>query len=79
MTTNWARIVPSGVTTSHSPDGVCFVSITGVPLTAGAPALLLKAHRGRVLTATEPALVLRRLSEAFDAFAAPGAAWRSAA
>jgi tRNA-dihydrouridine synthase B len=47
--------------------------------TAGAPTLLLKAHRGRVLTATEPALVLRHLSEAFDAFAAPGAAWRNAA
>jgi len=47
--------------------------------TAGAPAHLVKAHRGSVLTATEPALVLRRLSEAFDAFALPGAAWRSAA
>jgi hypothetical protein len=30
---------------------------------------LLKAHRARVLTATEPALVLRLLAEAFDLFA----------
>jgi nifR3 family TIM-barrel protein len=36
--------------------------------TAGAPAHLLKANRSRVLTATEPATVLRRLAEAFDAF-----------
>jgi len=36
--------------------------------TAGAPAELIKAHRARVLTATDPALVLRRLAEAFDAF-----------
>jgi tRNA-dihydrouridine synthase B len=47
--------------------------------TAGAPAHLLRAHRRRVLTATEPAIALRRLSEAFDAFATPGAAWRNAA
>jgi hypothetical protein len=30
----------------------------------------LKAARHRVLTATDPAIVLRRLAEAFDAFAA---------
>jgi tRNA-dihydrouridine synthase B len=36
---------------------------------AGAPDPLLKAHRARVLTATEPALVLRLLAEAFDVFA----------
>jgi hypothetical protein len=36
--------------------------------TAGAPAYLLKAYRNRVLTATDPAIVLRRLAEAFDAF-----------
>jgi hypothetical protein len=30
---------------------------------------LLKAHRARVLTATEPVLVLRLLAEAFDLFA----------
>ena len=36
--------------------------------TAGAPEHLRKAHRGRVLTATDPAIVLRRLAEAFDAF-----------
>ena len=35
---------------------------------AGAPAHLVKAQRGRVLTATDPAVVLRRLAEAFDAF-----------
>ncbi len=37
---------------------------------AGAPDDLLKAHRGRVLTATDPAAVLRLLAEAFDAFGA---------
>jgi tRNA-dihydrouridine synthase B len=47
--------------------------------TAGAPAHLLKAQRSRVLTATEPAVVLRRLSEGFDAFGAGSAAWRRAA
>jgi tRNA-dihydrouridine synthase B len=36
--------------------------------TAGAPDDVLKAHRGRVLTATDPMLVLRLLAEAFDAF-----------
>jgi hypothetical protein len=36
--------------------------------TARAPAHLLKASRGRVLTATDPALVSRWLTEAFDAF-----------
>jgi len=35
--------------------------------TAGAPEHLLKASRGRVLTATDPGIVLRRLAEAFDA------------
>jgi nifR3 family TIM-barrel protein len=34
---------------------------------ADAPAHLLKAHRSRVLTATDPAAVLRRFAEAFDA------------
>lgn len=47
--------------------------------TAGAPLHLLKAHRSRVLTAIDPALVQRRLGEAFDAFGATAAAWRSAA
>jgi nifR3 family TIM-barrel protein len=37
---------------------------------AGAPTPALKAARGRVLTATDPAIVLRRLAEAFDAFGA---------
>lgn len=47
--------------------------------TTGAPAHLVKEHRARVLTAADPAMVLRRLAEAFDALAAPGAAWRAAA
>jgi tRNA-dihydrouridine synthase B len=38
--------------------------------TASAPAHLLKAWRSRVLTATDPALVLRHLAAAFDAFGA---------
>ena len=37
---------------------------------AGAPDHLLKAHRSRVLTATDPALALQRLAEAFDALGA---------
>jgi tRNA-dihydrouridine synthase B len=45
---------------------------------AGAPDDLLKAHRGRVLTATDPALVLRLLAEAFDAFGAADPALRAA-
>jgi len=39
---------------------------------AGAPAHLVKAQRGRVLTATDPAIVLRRLAEAFDTFGGSG-------
>jgi len=35
---------------------------------AGAPAQLLKVRRNCVLTATDPAIVLRRLAEAFDVF-----------
>jgi tRNA-dihydrouridine synthase B len=35
---------------------------------AGTPVQLLKMHRSRVLTATDPALVLRHLAEAFDVF-----------
>src|SRR5580658_1851216 len=45
----------------------------------GAPLHLLKAHRSRALTATNPALVQRCLGEAFDAFGGSAAAWRSAA
>jgi tRNA-dihydrouridine synthase B len=37
---------------------------------ANAPAPMLKDARSRVLTETEPAIVLRRLAEAFDAFGA---------
>jgi len=40
--------------------------------TVGAPAPMLKAARSRVLTATDPALVLRLLAEAFDVFGAAG-------
>jgi nifR3 family TIM-barrel protein len=36
--------------------------------TAGAPDHVLKAARGRALTATDPAVVLRLLAEAFDEF-----------
>ena len=35
---------------------------------SGAPDDVLKSHRSRVLTATDPALVLRSLAEAFDVF-----------
>ena len=41
---------------------------------ASAPLHLLKAQRGRVLTATDPAVVLRRLAEAFDVFCAASVA-----
>jgi nifR3 family TIM-barrel protein len=41
---------------------------------AKAPADLLKMHRSRVLTATDPVIVSRRLAEAFDAFGAAHAA-----
>jgi len=44
-----------------------------------APIHLLKLHRNRVLTATDPAIVRRRLTEAFDAFGGSAAAWRIAA
>jgi tRNA-dihydrouridine synthase B len=38
--------------------------------TVGAPDHLLKVYRSRVLTATDPAIVLRRLAEAFNALGA---------
>jgi len=41
--------------------------------TMDAPAHLLKIQRRRVLTATDPALVLRLLAEAFDALGSAGA------
>jgi tRNA-dihydrouridine synthase B len=48
--------------------------------TARAPLHLLKDHRSRVLTVTDPTIVQRRLVEAFDAFAGSDAvAWRNAA
>jgi tRNA-dihydrouridine synthase B len=46
--------------------------------TAGPPDDLLRAHRSRVLTATDPALVLRLLAEAFDAFGYADGALRAA-
>jgi tRNA-dihydrouridine synthase B len=59
-------------------------ALNAAAATVGAPADLLKAHRNRVLTAMEPAIVHRRLIDAFDAFGAAitasgTAAWRSAA
>src|SRR6202050_2169766 len=45
--------------------------------TASAPSHLLKAHRNRVLTADDPAIVLHRLAEAFDELRDTNAAWRS--
>ena len=47
--------------------------------TACAPSHLLKAHRSRVLTADDPAIVLHRLAEAFDELRETNAAWRHAA
>ena len=41
---------------------------------AGVSAEILKAARGRVLTASDPAIVLHRLAEAFDMFGAVNAA-----
>ena len=43
---------------------------------AGAPVHLLKMWRSRVLTATDPPIVLRRLAEAFDALGAARSANR---
>jgi tRNA-dihydrouridine synthase B len=43
-------------------------SLDAAAACAGAPDALLKAHRTRVLTATDPAQVLHLLAEAFDAF-----------
>jgi tRNA-dihydrouridine synthase B len=42
--------------------------------TANVPADLVKTHRSRVLTASDPTLVVRLLAEAFDAFGFAGAA-----
>ena len=47
--------------------------------TAAASETLLKASRRYVLTATDPAVVQRRLAEAFDALGGNGAALRLAA
>ena len=43
-------------------------ALNAAAATSGAQARLLKEHRGCVLTATDPAIVLRGLAEAFDAF-----------
>ncbi len=45
-------------------------ALNAAAATSGAPAYLLKHHRGRVLTATDPAIVLRGLAEAFEGFGA---------
>jgi nifR3 family TIM-barrel protein len=45
---------------------------------AGASAHFLKTARSRVLTATDPGMVLQRLREAFDAFVAAGATFERA-
>jgi nifR3 family TIM-barrel protein len=45
----------------------------------GAPSHLLKTLRSRVLTAADPAIVLRRLAEAFDELRQTNAAWSNAA
>jgi len=47
--------------------------------TTSASADVVRAHRSRLLTAIEPAIVQHRLSEAFDALGAAGTAWRNAA
>ena len=47
--------------------------------TAGAHEALLKANRHYVLTATDPAVVQRRLVEAFDALGGESGALRQAA
>jgi tRNA-dihydrouridine synthase B len=49
-------------------------ALNAAAATSGAPAHLLKHHRGRVLTATDPATVLRGLAEAFEALGAARAA-----
>jgi len=54
-------------------------ALDNAALTAGAPMHLLKAHRGRVLTATDPAIVQRCFVEAFDALGGASVAWRNAA
>ncbi len=43
-------------------------ALNAAAATSGATARLLKEHRGCVLTATDPAIVLRGLAEAFEAF-----------
>ena len=49
-------------------------ALNAAAATMYAPEHLLKAHRHRVLTATDPVIVLRALAEAFDAFGGVGAA-----
>jgi len=57
-------------------------ALTTAAATVNAPTHLLKAHRSRVLTATDPALVRQSLADAFDAFGSSrnfAAAWSQAA
>ena len=51
-------------------------ALNAAAASAGAPADLLKMHRHRVLTATEPAIVHRHLADAFGAFGADESIWR---
>ena len=56
-------------------------ALNSAAATAGVPAAVLKIHRDRILTAVAPAIVQRRLIEAFDALGVPSARspWRQAA
>lgn len=54
-------------------------SLNSAAAAAGAPQHVLKHHRSRVLTATEPVLVRRHLNEAFEALEGSAAAFRRAA
>ena len=48
-------------------------------VTAGAPAAMLKALRGNVLTAASPRETQRRLADAFGALSSGASDWRAAA
>ena len=54
-------------------------ALNAAAATSGASAHLLKEHRRSVLTATDPAIVLHGLAEAFEAFGAARAAERAIA
>lgn len=54
-------------------------ALDSAAMSADAPIHLLKEHRSRVLTATNPAIVQHSLAEAFEAFAGSATGWRKAA